>query len=161
VYFPREIFPFAAVAVSFVDFAVAGTALVGMMVYYHVGSVVSLVFLPAVLVVHVAFTMSLALLLAMANLFYRDVKYLFEVVLTFWMFASAIVYPVDAVQGTLGALIRANPMTAIVDAYRRVLLYGAAPDPLSFASVAALSLLLLPTAWLLFHRSEFRFAENI
>jgi hypothetical protein len=27
--------------------------------------------------------------------------------------------------------------------------------------VAALSLLLLPAAWLLFHRSEFRFAENI
>src|SRR6202171_2902305 len=64
-YFPREIFPFAAVAVSFVDFAVAATVLVGMMVYYHVGSVASLVFLPAVLVVHVAFTMALALLLAM------------------------------------------------------------------------------------------------
>jgi len=101
------------------------------------------------------------LLLSMANLFYRDVKYLFEVVLIFWMFSSAIVYPAEAVQGTLGTLIRVNPMTAIVDAYRRVLLYGTAPDPVSFASVAALSLLLLPAAWLLFHRSEFRFAENI
>jgi lipopolysaccharide transport system permease protein len=161
VYFPREIFPFAAVAVSFVDFVVAATVLVGMMAYYHVGSFVSLVFLPAVLVVHVAFTTALALLLAMANLFYRDVKYLFEVVLTFWMFASAIVYPVDAVHGTLGTLIRANPMTGIVDAYRRVLLYGTAPDPVSFGSVAALSLLLLPAAWLVFHRSEFRFAESI
>jgi lipopolysaccharide transport system permease protein len=161
VYFPREIFPFAAVAVSLVDYAVAATVLVGMMAYYHVGSLTALVFLPAVLVVHVAFTTALALVLAMANLFYRDVKYLFEVVLTFWMFASAIVYPVDAVQGTLGTLIRANPMTVIVDGYRRALLYGTAPDPLSFASTATLSLLLLSTAWLLFHRSEFRFAENI
>jgi ABC-type polysaccharide/polyol phosphate export permease len=161
VYFPREIFPFAAVAVSLVDYAVAATVLAGMMAYYHVGSLASLVFLPAVLAVHVVFTTALALLLAMANLFYRDVKYLSEVVLTFWMFASAVVYPVDAVHGTPGALIRANPMTAIVDAYRHVLLYGTAPDLLSFASAAALGLLLLPAAWLVFHRSEFQFAENI
>src|SRR5436190_2483980 len=36
VYFPREIFPFSAVAVSFVDFAVAATVLAAMMMYYHV-----------------------------------------------------------------------------------------------------------------------------
>src|SRR5678815_734437 len=34
VYFPREIFPFSAVAVSLVDYAVAATALVAMMAYY-------------------------------------------------------------------------------------------------------------------------------
>jgi len=161
VYFPREIFPLAAVAVSFVDFAVAATVLIGLMAYYHVWPSTALLLLPAVVVVHAAFTTSLALILAMANLFYRDVKYLFDVVLTFWMFASAIVYPVDAVKGTVGMLIRANPMTAIVDAYRRVLLYSMPPEPVSFFSVAVLSLLLLPAVWLLFHRSEFRFAESI
>ena len=53
-----------------------------------------------------------------------------------------------------------SPMTAIVDAYRRVILYGTAP-PASFGWVAALGLLLLPLVWLAFHRSEFRFAERI
>jgi len=161
VYFPREIFPLAAVTVSLVDFAIASAVLAGLMIYYQVGVSSALLFLPAVLLVHVAFTTSLALVLAMANLFYRDVKYLFEVILTVWMFASAVVYPVEAVSGTLGQLIRVNPMTAIVEAYRRVILYGAPPEPLSFASVAAFSLIVLPAAWLLFHRSEFRFAESI
>jgi ABC-type polysaccharide/polyol phosphate export permease len=99
--------------------------------------------------------------LAMANLFYRDVKYLFDVFLTVWMFASAVVYPIDAVGGWVGALIRANPMTGMVEAYRSVLLYGAAPDPASFAWTTADTVILLPSAWLLFHRCEFRFAENI
>ena len=31
----------------------------------------------------------------MANLFYRDVKYLFEIVITMWMFATSVVYPID------------------------------------------------------------------
>lgn len=161
VYFPREIFPLAAVAVSCVDFVVAAAVLVGLMAYYHTGVSATLLLLPTVFIVHIAFTTSLALLLAMANLFYRDVKYLFEVVLTFWMFASAVVYPADAVSGTLGMLVRANPMTAIVEAYRRVILYGLPPEPASFLSVAVFSAMALPAAWLLFHRSEFRFAESI
>ena len=100
VYFPREIFPFSAVAVSLVDFLVAATVLVAMMAYYRMAPTAALLCLPAIVLVQVAFTAALALLLAMANLFYRDVKYLFEVVLTVWMFASAVVYPVDAVGGT-------------------------------------------------------------
>jgi ABC-type polysaccharide/polyol phosphate export permease len=161
VYFPREIFPFSAVAVSAVDTAVAATVLVAMMLFYQVPVTSALLLLPVVVTVHVMFTTALALLLAMANLFYRDVKYLFDVVLTVWMFASAIVYPVDDVHGLTGALIRANPMTVIVDAYRSLLLYGTAPDPVAFGSVAVLAVALLPTAWILFHESEFRFAENI
>ena len=45
------------------------------------------------------FTAAVALLLAMANLFYRDVKYLFEVVITVWMFATSVLYPVNRVGG--------------------------------------------------------------
>jgi ABC-type polysaccharide/polyol phosphate export permease len=161
VYFPREIFPFAAVAVSLVDFAVAAIALIGLMAYYHVAPTAALLVLPLIIVVHAGFTAALALLLSMANLFYRDVKYLFEAILTVWMFASAVVYPADSLHGWPGTLIRANPMTAIVDSYRAVLLYGAPPDPLAFGAAAALTAVLLPAAWLMFHRSEFQFAEYI
>jgi len=160
VYFPREIFPFSAVTVALVDFLVASTVLVAMMIYYGVSPGPTLLLLPALIVVQTAFTAALALFLSMANLFYRDVKYLFEIVLTVWMFASAVVYPVDALSGRFGAVVRANPMTAIVEAYRSVILYGHAPDA-SFAWAAAASLLLLPATWLLFHRSEFQFAERI
>jgi ABC-type polysaccharide/polyol phosphate export permease len=160
VYFPREIFPFAAVAVSLVDFAIASVVLLAMLLYYDVALTGAVLFLPLILIVHTMLTMALALLLAMGNLFYRDVKYVFEVVLTVWMFASAVVYPTDALQGPLGALIRGNPMTGIVEAYRHVLLLGAAP-PWEFVPAAVLSIVLFPLAWLCFHRSEFRFAENI
>jgi len=162
VYFPREIFPFSAVAVSLVDFLVASTVLIAMLFYYRIAPTPALLLLPLVIAVQAIFTLAMALLLAMANLFYRDVKYIFEVVLTVWMFASAIVYPLESVQGgALGLALRLNPMTTIVDAYRHVILYGSAPPLLPFVSVAVLSLGLLPAVWLLFHRSEFRFAEHI
>jgi len=161
VYFPREIFPLSAVAVSIVDYLVASVVLVAMLIYYRVAPTFALAYFPLVLLVHAAFTAALALLLSMANLFYRDVKYLFEVVLTVWMFASAVVYPTEAVTGWFAFIVRVNPMTAIVDAYRNILLYGTPPAPASFGSIAALTMCLLPAAWLCFHRAEFRFAENI
>ncbi len=161
VYFPREIFPLSAVLVCLVDFAVASIVLAGLMVYYHVGVGAALLFLPVVLVVQLAFTIGVALLLAMGNLYYRDIKYLFEVLITVWMFATSVAYPIEMVGGRLSRVLMLNPMTTVIDAYRDVLLRGHLPSAAPFAAVAAVALLTLGVAWLVFHRAEFSFAENV
>jgi ABC-type polysaccharide/polyol phosphate export permease len=160
VYFPREIFPFSAVIVCLVDFGVASTVLVGLMIYYGVAVGPAILALPVVLAVHLAFTAAMALALAVGNLFYRDVKYLFEIALTVWMFATSVLYPVSEVGGRLAAILAFNPMTQIVDAYRDVLLRGAWPST-AFGAAAVVSLILLLGAWQFFHRAEFEFAENL
>jgi lipopolysaccharide transport system permease protein len=161
VYFPREIFPISAVMVSIVDFAVGSTVLIALMIYYQVVPTVAVVALPLVLIVQILFTLAISLLLAMGNLFYRDVKYLFELVLTIWMFLSAVLYPVSQIGGTIGQIMRLNPMTPILEAYRDVLLRGRFPDPTPFLIAAAVSIVLLMTAWIIFHRAEYEFAENV
>jgi ABC-type polysaccharide/polyol phosphate export permease len=161
VYFPREVFPFSTMIVALVDLFVAALVLIGFMVYYRIGITWTVLFVPVILVVQILFTAGVALLLAMANLFYRDVKYVFEVIVTVWMFATSVVYPVDLVGGRLHGLLLLNPMTPIIDGYRATILRGVVPDPVPFALTAAVSLLCLVVCWLSFHRSEFRFAENI
>ena len=161
VYFPREIFPFSAVIVAAVDAAVAAILLVGFMIFYRVGVTPALLFLPVVVIVQLAFTAGMALFLAMGNLFYRDVKYLFEVAITAWMFLTSVLYPMGNLDGWVGVVLRLNPMTPIIEAYRDVLLLGRLPAAEPFAMVSALSLVILATGWLTFHRAEFQFAENI
>ena len=161
VYFPREIFPFSAVFVSAVDFLVGGLLLVALMIYYQVPVTPAVLFLPVVLLVQVVFTAAVALFLAMANLFYRDVKYLFEVVVTLWMFGSSVLYPLDKLTGGWKVLASLNPMTPIIDAYRDVILNCRLPPAGEFAAVAAVSLVALAAAWVMFHRSEYQFAEYI
>jgi ABC-type polysaccharide/polyol phosphate export permease len=159
-YFPREIFPFSAVLVSLVDFAVASLLLVAMMAYYGIGPTWALLFLPVIIAALVIFTAAIALLLAMGNLFYRDVKYLFEIVISVWMFASSVVYPAGQVGGKLGVALALNPMTQLIDALRAVVIDGVAPGP-AFAATAALAVALFIASWLLFHSAEFEFAENL
>lgn len=160
VYFPREILPLSTVAVCFVDFAVGASALAALMVWYGIAPGAHLLWLPLVVAVHVAFTIAVAFTLAMGNLFYRDVRYLFEILIAVWMFASPVVYPVDGVGGLAGAALQLNPMTPIVDAYRAALLLNA-PPPASLGLAAAVAAAALGAAWALFHRLEFEFAERI
>jgi ABC-type polysaccharide/polyol phosphate export permease len=77
------------------------------------------------------------------------------------MFASSVVYPVDLIGGRLESIMRLNPMTPILEAYRSVLLFQRWPDWSSFGLVAGVSAVLLLWAWVAFHRSEFEFAENV
>ena len=161
VYFPREIFPISAVLVSIVDFAVGSTVLIALMVYYQIVPTMAVLALPVVFVVHAMFTLGISLLLAMGNLFYRDVKYLFEIILTVWMFLTAVLYPVDQVGGIAGRIMALNPMTPILDGYRDVLLRGRLPDPATFLIATLLSVLVLIGAWIVFHRAEYKFAESV
>ncbi|MFI5371320.1 MAG: ABC transporter permease [Candidatus Eisenbacteria bacterium] len=161
VYFPRELLPFTAILVSLVDFAVGAIVLAALMAWYHVGVHWTLLLLPVVLLVQVMFTAAIALLLSMGNLFYRDVKYLIEILITLWMFATSVVYPVNRIGGRLAPLLALNPMTPIIDGYRAVLLHGQPPAAGPFAWAAGVSVALLAVSWVLFHRAEFQFAERI
>jgi ABC-type polysaccharide/polyol phosphate export permease len=161
VYFPREILPFSAVLVSLFDFVVASTVLAVLMWYYGIDVGWSIAFIPVIVLVQLAFTAALALLVSMAHLFYTDVKHIFELVLTVWMFATAVLYPVERIGGTLGRVLQLNPMTPIIEAYRDVLLRGRLPEAGPFAAAAAIAVLAFGMSWILFHRAEFRFAEEI
>ena len=135
-------FPFSAVLVGLVDLMVGSVVLAALMAYgYQRDS--ALLFLPIVVVVGAAFTAGVALLLAMSNLFYRDVRYLFEVVLMAWMFATSVAYPVESVDGLLGILLSVNPMTQIIEAFRAVVLYGHLPAAAPFAAAACVSVIVL------------------
>jgi len=161
VYFPREVLPLSAVAVSFVDLLVSSVVLLALMMWYGIAPGAAILFLPVVFLVHAIFTTAVGLVLAMANLFYRDVKYLLEVVLSLWMFATSVVYPVGMIGGTLGTALQLNPLTPIIDAYRSVILRNQLPEPWSFGAAAGLSIVLLLVAWRTFHRAEYQFAESI
>ncbi len=161
IYFPREIFPLSAVMVTLVDSLIGAAVLAILMVHYGVRVSPAILLLPIIVAIVVAFTCAIALALAMANLFYRDVKYLFEIVLTVWMFATSVVYPVELVGGRLGLVLRINPMVTIIEMFRMVVLRATVPDVSQILWTAVISAATLVAMWVMFHRAEYQFAENI
>jgi lipopolysaccharide transport system permease protein len=149
------------VLVSAVDFLVSTSVLAALMMWYGVKPGAALLFVPFLLVLQIMFTTAVSLILSMANVFYRDVKYLVEALMTLWMFATSVVYPIERIGGRLGKAMALNPMTPIVEAFRSAVLYNRAPDTQALLYVTIVSLVLLAASWLIFHRAEFKFAESV
>ena len=160
VYFPREVFPFSTMLVGVVDFCVGLSILAALMIYYGIPLSSTALLLPVLLAVQVMFTAGLCMFLAPANLYYRDVKYILDVLVTVWMFATPVIYPTRDVAGPLGVILRLNPLAPIIDGYRSILLRGELPSPIPIASAAVLSVVLFAAGWIVFHRAEYAFAEN-
>ena len=167
VYFPREVFPLSCIASSFVDFCIAMVVLAGLMVYFHVSGAWTLalhrtiLFLPLVVAVQIALTIGVGMLLATANLFYRDVRQVFGVVIQLWMFISAVVVPVPKDGSTLARVISLNPLVPIIGAYRDCVIHGRWPEPAHFLYATGVAVLLLIVGWIIFRRASYRFAECI
>ncbi len=168
IYFPREVFPFSAIISAFVDFLVAAGLLIFFIGYFHLRpdgwqftAHWTLLLLPIVVAVQIAFMAGLGLLLSMANLFYRDIGFVFRSVVQLWMFVTCVVYQLEATAGWKRILIQTNPMTPIIRAYRDCLFAGRSPLDAPFLGAALISLITLLVGWRWFRRREFDFAENI
>jgi len=163
VYFPRELFPLAKVGAAVVDFVVGLSVLVVLMLWYDVPLRPALLLLPVVLAVHLLLMVGLGFLLSAANLFYRDVQYVFDVVVLVWMFASPVFLDTRGklVVGGLDVLAELNPMHPILEGYRDVLLRGGLTDPGHFLLGLAWAVGVFLLGFAVFARAEPRFAERV
>lgn len=160
IYFPREILPFAAVAAGLFDFAVAASVLTLALVLMRVGVSIQLLWVPALLVILVLFCTGLGVLLACANLFFRDVKYLVEVVLTYGIFFTPVFYPASMF-GKYGKLLLLNPVGPILESLRDTIILHKAPNLGWLLYSAVWALVTIAAALKVFKRAEPAFAESI
>jgi lipopolysaccharide transport system permease protein len=159
--FPREILPIAALFARLVDFAIAGSLLLLLMLAYQMPLYVAgLPVLAAILAVQLCLALGLGLAGAAMNVFFRDVKHLLALGLQVWLYATPIIYPVSAVPESLRTLYFLNPMAGVVESYRAVLLRGELPGPYLLIS-AAVSLIVLVAGYWFFRRIEYQFADVV
>ena len=104
----------------------------------------------------------LSLIVSMANLFFRDVKYLMTFVLQFWFFATNVGYQIRFEHHPgLQWISRINPVIAILNAYRDCLTGSSLHDPVGLAVSAAMAIVIFLGGWRIFHQAEFKFAEYV
>ncbi len=179
IYFPREVFPLAAVAVQAFDSCI-GAAMLGALLVVLPGAglgATALWALPLVLLL-VLLTAAAALLLSCANVFFRDVKYIVQVVIMFGIFFTPVFYDPDAFGPDGSLLMTLNPLSPILEGLRLAVVdhhnltaplwlgVGNGPEilvwhPWMLAYSASWAVLGSLGSWLVFHRLEFLYAEYI
>ncbi|MCE7988506.1 MAG: ABC transporter permease [Caldilinea sp. CFX5] len=161
IYFPREILPIAALLARLLDFGIASVLLVALILYFGVAvAPLLLLYLPAVLAVQLALALGLGFMGAALNVFYRDVKHLIALVIQVWLYATPIIYPVQAVPAWVRPYYFLNPMTGIIESYRDILLRQQAPGTYLLVSLG-LAAVILVLGYRFFKRVEFQFADVV
>ncbi|RIL01396.1 MAG: hypothetical protein DCC71_17815 [Proteobacteria bacterium] len=116
--FPRIVLPIAAVLTQAIDTAVGGAALLVAGPLLGAGVGASWLWVPPLALLALALTSAAAIFLACANLFFRDVKYLVQIFLTFGIFFTPVFFE-PAMLGATGAeLLMLNPLSPILEGLR-------------------------------------------
>lgn len=162
VYFPREILPLAAVLSAIVDFMAAAAVFVPIAWYYALRPWPALPFLLPLFGVQLALALGVTLSLSALNVSYRDVRYALPLVSQIWLYATPVIYPLSTVpEWARPVYLCINPMAAVIDGYRRVLVIGRPPDLSALSLSAAVSGLLLVVSYAYFKRAERRFSDVV
>jgi lipopolysaccharide transport system permease protein len=167
VLFPAEILPIVTVLANMVHFFLGLPILVGFLIYYwRPITLTELVWFPVVVLVQALFTTALALILSALTVHFRDIKDLLANLLTFWFFATPIIYPMTQATAAAGGLAKnlldLNPMTHIAISYQEILFYpGDFGHKYWLLALGGASLVLFFIGYFLFDRLRDSFAEEV
>ncbi len=161
VYFPREVLVLSSCITAFMmtllEFAVFGI----FMLAFAVAPGPSIVYFPLVILVEFVLLLGLSFGLAALNVFYRDIQYVWAVILQAGFFAAPIIYPLSFIPDHYVWIIKLNPMTGIIEMLRESVIYSAWPEIADMAYIIVTTLAVLAIGYLVFLKLESRFAEEL
>lgn len=160
-YFPREIIPLSYLAVGVTDFIIASIILVGMLGHYRVAPTWNLLYMIPILVILGAFAAAMALFLAAVHVRFRDVGLGLPFVLQVWMFATPVVYSLQAVPLRFRILYSLDPVAVAIDSFRGSVLYGRAPDARMLTVAGMETIVGLTLAYAFFKSTEATMADVV
>ena len=159
--FPMELFILARAATALVNLGYSFLAYGVMLLVFRIPlSGAALAVVPVVACLSL-FSLGMSYALAAAYVFFGDVKHLYAVALTLWMYCSAIFYPADQLTGPIRTVIGLNPLFAYINCMRKAVMYGALPTAYEWAQMVLWGVGICLLGTLIFRRSRNRIMQKI
>lgn len=157
-YVPKYIFTVSKITSGLVDFVFSLGALVIVMLATRAQFTWYILLFPFVILQLYIFCIGLGLFLAQANVFFRDIQYIYNAVTTAWMYLTPIFYPIEALPENVAWIIKhLNPMYFYVGQFRDLVYYGRMPGHLIITAGCVTAVLMLIIGVWSFLRSKDRF----
>ena len=163
VLFPAEVLPFVTVFANMIHFFLGLPIIAAALVYFEVPiNWLDLLWLPVIVLVQLIFTLGLALIVAPLTVHFRDLKDILGNLMTFWFFATPIIYPMSLAPAGGKWLLDLNPFTHLAISYQEVLFYdGPFGHWKWLLALGGASIVLFLAGYFLFDRLRDSFAEEV
>ena len=157
----KLLFPLETVLFELLNFALSLIAVVIVMIFFKIMPTLNLLFLPLLLVYVLLFCVGLSLLLSALAVFFRDIIYLWGVVLIAWTYATPLFYPFEALEPWMQQVLQYNPMYHYVTYFRQIALYGTTPSLVENLICLGMALAVLIFGYLVFRANERKFILHV
>jgi lipopolysaccharide transport system permease protein len=161
VYFPRDILVIAGCTTALLMSVFESVIFILFMLIFRIPLSVNIVFIPLIILLFFCMALGTSLALAALNVYYRDIQYIWALVLQVGFFATPVIYPLTVFPPLLFRILSYNPIAQIIYLGRDVTLYAKAPNLASLAYVIAVAIIALGVGYWIFMRFEPKFAESL
>ncbi len=127
VYIPKMIFPLSKCIVSLVNFFYSLIAVIIILIAFRIEITNAILLFPIVVICVFFFSLGIGLILATAATFFRDVLYLYGILLQVWMYLTPIFYPLEALPIDVANVVKYNPLCVYLTYFRDTVMYGTIP----------------------------------
>ena len=159
VHVAKLVFPVAAVVSNMINFLLSMIPLVLIIAAMRHPFHWTWIYLPVPLVALTLFTLGATFFFAAANVYYRDVAHILQVLLNVWFYVTPIIYSIDLIPRHYRWLLKLNPMQYILNGFRLSVYNGLLPTFASFIACFVCAFGMLAIGFWIFkkHEDEFVF----
>ncbi len=159
--FPRICLPIIVVLNALLNFAIVFGLFTGFLVVS--GNFPGLPYLAIfpLLAIHIVFSIGLAMVIGVLNVFFRDVGQFFGIFLQFWFWLTPVVYPPSILPDHVRALVGWNPMTPLMGAYQTILVNAQWPQWKTLLPITLLGLALCALGMRLFRKRSGEMVDEL
>ena len=161
IYFPREILVISSCLTALLMSIFESLVFILFMVYFQMPLSINFIFIPLIILIFFIVTLGAALAIATLNVYYRDIQFIWQVVLQAGFFVTPIVYPISLFSTEVQRLILLNPLAQIITAARDVIIYSTPVTSLSIVYTGIITLVILAIGIVIFMHYEPYFAEEL
>jgi lipopolysaccharide transport system permease protein len=142
VYLPKAIFPFVTFLTNTAKFMIVFALLVIVLPFFGFPVGAPHLALPGLLVIHGLFATGCTFIASALTPFFPDLRMVLQNIVRLWFFLSGIFYAVSDLPPRLESWFRLNPLTAVMESYREILMYGRWPDAAALTATAVVAVAL-------------------
>ncbi|MFZ2497934.1 MAG: ABC transporter permease [Methanosarcina sp.] len=161
IYFPRDIFVISSCITALLMSIFESLIFIMFMVFFRVPISINLAYAPLILIFLFTISLGFSLALSALNVFYRDVQFIWQVLLQVGFFATPVVYTLETFPENIRNFILLNPIARVLISARDTIIYSSPAKIEDLLFMFLSSIFFLFVGYIIFSRLEPRFAEEI
>lgn len=158
---PKQIFPLSRIYTALVNLGYSLVAYICMLMLFRIKPSITMIIVPVVILLLLLFSIGIGYILSIVYVFFADIKYFYSIILTLWMYMSALFYPVENLNPQMQMIVNANPVYCYIRAMRGGVMYGQWPDTILWIKMICWAVGMLLLGLFVFSANENKIMQKL